>query len=326
MIKQTAIKLFNENTICIQWDKNQEKSYFSIVDVVPDHTESVIANNYRKVLKNRLKLVGNQLIKNCCQGKMQSSKGKFCSKVVPDTKQLFRLIQTILSPKVEPFKLWLAKMGRARLDEIEDSEIGIERLFETCLRKVWINQRLKSIEIRKELTDEKENRNVKKGQEYPILTDEIAKGWSGFSTNQYKTHKDLEKNNLRDRMTNLELVLNMFAEASTNELSNGKKSKTFFENKNRTQKAGIIAKAARLKLENITGKKVITKNYIKQGQNLELNDGRTEIINNEMTTRKYKCNCLVKKCLELIALISLLPVCLFRLRIRPTMVTDQHYR
>jgi len=263
MTKETAIKLFNERRIRTQWDDNQEKWYFSIVDVVGVLTESENPNNYWKVLKNRLKKEGSELVTNCNQLKMQSADGKFYKTDVADTEQLFRLIQSIPSPKAEPFKMWLAQVGRERIDEIEDPEIGIDRLMETYLRKgyskEWINQRLKSIEIRKELTDEWDNRGVKKGQEYAILTDEITKAWSGLTTKQYKGYKDLKKENLRDHMTNLELVLNMLAEASTTEISKKKEPKTFHENKVVARKGGNVAKAARLQLEKTTGKKVVTK-------------------------------------------------------------------
>lgn len=262
MTKDTAIKLFNEKHIRTQWDDDKERWYFSIVDVVAVLTESENPNNYWKVLKNRLKKEGSELVTDCNQLKMQSSDGKYYKTDVADTEQLFRLIQTIPSPKAEPFKLWLARVGRERIDEIEDPEIGIDRLMETYFRKgytkEWINQRLKSIEIRKELTDEWEGRGVKKGQEFAILTDEITKAWSGFTTKQYKAFKDLKKENLRDHMTNLELVLNMLAEASTTEISKDKNPKSFIENKKVAQKGGNVAKAARLQLENTTGKKVVT--------------------------------------------------------------------
>jgi hypothetical protein len=263
MTKETAIKLFNEQRIRMQWNNTKEKWYFSIVDVVGVLTESKTPNNYWKVLKNRLKKEGSELVTNCNQLKMQSSDGKYYNTDVADTEQLFRLIQSIPSPKAEPFKMWLAQVGRERIDEIEDPEIGIDRLMETYLRKgyskEWINQRLKSIEIRKELTDEWEYRGVKKGQEYAILTDEITKAWSGLTTKNYKSFKDLKKENLRDHMTNIELVLNMLAEASTTEISKDKEPKTFSENKDVARKGGNVAKAARLKLENTTGKKVVTK-------------------------------------------------------------------
>ena len=276
MTKETAIKLFNEKQIRTHWDDEKEKWYFSIVDVVGVLSESENPNNYWKVLKNRLKKEGSELVTNCNQLKMQSSDGKFYKTDVADTEQLFRLIQSIPSPKAEPFKMWLAQVGRERIDEIEDPEIGIDRLMETYLRKgyskEWINQRLKSIEIRKELTDEWENRGVKKGQEYAILTDEITKAWSGFSTKQYKTFKDLKKENLRDHMTNIELVLNMLAEASTTEISKKKEPKTFHENEVVARKGGNVAKAARLQLEKTTGKKVVTKLNAKNLDNPMLND------------------------------------------------------
>jgi hypothetical protein len=268
MTKEAAIKLFNERQIRTHWDDEQEKWYFSIVDVVGVLTESQNPNNYWKVLKNRLKKEGSQLVTNCNQLKMQSADGKFYNTDVADTEVLFRLIQAVPSPKAEPFKLWLARVGRERIDEIEDPEIGIDRLMETYLRKgyskEWVNQRLKSIEIRKELTDEWENRGVQKGQEFAILTDEITKVWSGFTTKQYKAFKDLKKENLRDNMSNLELVLNMLAEVSTTEISKDKKPKTFKESKSVAKKGGNVAKAARKQLENTTGKKVITKHNAKQ--------------------------------------------------------------
>lgn len=277
MTKKTAIKLFNERRIRTQWDENQEKWYFSIVDVVGVLTESKNPNNYWKVLKNRLKKEGSELVTSCNQLKMESSDGKFYKTDVADTEQLFRLIQSIPSPKAEPFKMWLAQVGRERIDEIEDPEIGIDRIMETYMRKgyskEWINQRLKSIEIRKELTDEWETKGVRKGQEYAILTDEITKAWSGFSTKQYKVFKELKKENLRDNMTNLELVLNMLAEASTTEISKEKEPKTFHENKGVAQKGGNVAKAARIQLEKTTGKKVVTKLNAKNLDNPMLNSG-----------------------------------------------------
>jgi hypothetical protein len=280
MTKETAIKLFNEKQIRTHWDDEKGKWYFSIVDVVGVLSESENPNNYWKVLKNRLKKEGSELVTDCNQLKMQSSDGKFYRTDVADTEQLFRLIQSIPSPKAEPFKMWLAQVGRERIDEIEDPEIGFDRLMETYLRKgyskEWINQRLKSIEIRKELTDEWENRGVKKGQEYAILTDEITKAWSGFSTKQYKTFKDLKKENLRDHMTNLELVLNMLAEASTTEISKKKEPKTFPENKVVARKGGNVAKAARLQLEKTTGTKVVTKLNARNLDNPMLKDKNDE--------------------------------------------------
>ena len=263
MTKETAIRLFNEKQIRTHWDEEKEKWFFSIVDVVGVLTDSPNPNNYWKVLKHRLTKEGSELVTICNQLKMQSADGKYYKTDIADTEQLFRLIQSIPSPKAEPFKMWLAKVGRERIDEIEDPEIGIDRLMETYLRKgyskEWINQRLKSIEIRKELTDEWDNRGVKKGQEYAILTDEITKAWSGFTTKQYKNFKDLKKENLRDHMTNIELVLNMLAEASTTEISKKTEPKTFTENKVVAQKGGNVAKAARLQLQKSTGKNVVTR-------------------------------------------------------------------
>jgi hypothetical protein len=280
MTKETAIKLFSEKQIRTLWDDIKEKWFFSIVDVVAVLTESENPNNYWKVLKNRLKKEGSELVTNCNQLKMQSSDGKYYKTDVGDTEQIFRLIQSIPSPKAEPFKLWLAQIGRERIDEIEDPEIGIDRLMETYLRKgyskEWINQRLKSIEIRKELTDEWDTRGVRKGEEYAILTDEITKAWSGLTTKKYKTLKELKKENLRDHMTNLELVLNMLAEASTTEISKDKEPKTFSENKEVARKGGNVAKAARLKLENTTGKKVVTKLNAKHLDKPSLENGIKE--------------------------------------------------
>ncbi len=232
MKKETSIRLFEQKQVRTQWDKEQEKWYFSVVDVIAiltNQNDFQLARNYWKVLKNRLSKEGNETVTNCNRLKLFSADGKMRFTDVVDTEQLFRLIQSIPSPKAEPFKLWIAKVARERIDGIEDPELGIDRLMETYLKKgyskEWINQRLKSIEIRKELTDEWENRGVKKGNEYAILTDEITKAWSGFSVKQYKEFKELKKENLRDNMSNLELVLNMLAEATTTEISKEKKQK-----------------------------------------------------------------------------------------------------
>jgi len=239
MTKETAIKLFNEKRIRTVWDDTQEKWYFSVVDVVEVLTDQAThqsARNYWKVLKSRLMKEGNETVTNCNRLKFVAEDGKMRLTDVADTEQLFRLIQSIPSPKAEPFKMWLAQVGRERIDEIEDPEIGIDRLMETYLRKgyskEWINQRLKSIEVRKDLTNEWDKRGVKKGQEYAILTDEITKAWSGYTTKGYKNLKRLKKENLRDHMTNLELVLNMLAEATTTEISKEKNPKTFSESIN----------------------------------------------------------------------------------------------
>ena len=267
MTKEASIKIFEQKQVRTHWDEKEEKWYFSIVDVVGILSESVDPQAYWRKLKQRLKAEGNETVTNCHGLKMLAADGKMRLTDVADTEQLFRLIQSIPSPKAEPFKMWLAQVGRERIDEIEDPELGIDRLMETYLRKgyskEWINQRLKSIEIRKELTDEWENRGVKKGQEFAILTDDITRTWSGFTTKQYKNYKGLKKENLRDHMTNMELVLNMLAEASTTEISKDKKPRTFSENRKVAQKGGDVAKAARKELENTTGKKVITRQNAK---------------------------------------------------------------
>jgi len=274
MTKETAIRLFEQKRVRSLWNEDDEKWYFSIVDVVEILTDQLNhqgARNYWKVLKNRLLKEGNETVTNCNRLKFLAEDGKLRYTDVADTEQLFRIIQSIPSPKAEPFKLWLAKVGRERIDEIEDPEIGIERLMETYLRKGysknWINQRLKSIEVRKELTDEWEKRGVQKGQEFAILTDEITEARSGYTTKKYKNFKNLKKENLRDNMTNLELVLNMLAEATTTEISKEKKPKTFKENKKIARQGGTIAGNTRREIEEKTGKKVVTNQNAKQLHN-----------------------------------------------------------
>ena len=263
MTKETSIQLFESKKVRSVWDSDAEKWYFSVIDVVVALTGTDRPRKYWSDLKAKLLKEGSELSEKIGQLKLSAVDGKMRITDVADSEQLFRLIQSIPSPKAEPFKIWLAKVGRERIDEIEDPEIGIDRLLETYLKKgyskEWINQRLKSIEIRKELTDEWEDRGVQKGQEFAILTDEITKAWSGLTTKQYKNLNDLKKENLRDNMTNLELVLNMLAEASTTEISKDKRPKTFTENKIVAQKGGNVAKVARVQLENTTGKKVVTK-------------------------------------------------------------------
>ncbi len=277
MTKQTAIKLFEDKKVRTSWDEQEEKWYFSIIDVIQILTESPRPRKYWNALKSKLKAEGSQLSHDLGQLKMVAEDGKMRLTDVADTEQLFRLIQSIPSPKAEPFKLWIAKVAKERMDEIEDPEIGFDRLMETYLKKGysknWINQRLKSIEVRKELTDEWENRGVKKGQEYAILTDEITKAWSGFSVKQYKNHKGLKKENLRDNMSNLELVLNMLAEATTTEISKEKKPKTFTENKKIAKQGGTIAGNTRKEIEEKTGKKIVNKlsakDYLKNNNKLD---------------------------------------------------------
>lgn len=263
MTKQTAIKLFEDKKVRTSWDEQEEKWYFSIIDVIQVLTQTERPRKYWNDLKSKLEKEGSQLSEKIGQLKMIAEDGKMRLTDVADTEQLFRLIQSIPSPKAEPFKLWIAKVARERIDEIEDPEIGFDRLMETYLKKGysknWINQRLKSIEVRKELTDEWENRGVKKGQEFAILTDEITKAWSGFSVKQYKNHKGLKKESLRDNMSNIELVLNMLAEATTTEISKEKKPKTFTENKKIAKQGGTIAGNTRKEIEAKTGKKVVNK-------------------------------------------------------------------
>ena len=231
MKQERAIKLFEGKKVRVHWETSQEKYLFSVVDVIEILTDSPRPRKYWNALKTKLLDEGSQLSQNLGQLKLPSADGKSYLTDVADTEQLFRLIQSFPSPKAEPFKLWLAKVGRERIDEIEDPEIGIDRLMETYLRKgyskEWINQRLKSIEVRKDLTDEWDDRGVKKGQEYAILTDDITRAWAGLDTRQYKELKDLKKENLRDHMSNLELVLNMLAEATTTEISQERKPKGF---------------------------------------------------------------------------------------------------
>lgn len=279
MTKETAIKLFEQKQIRSIWKDDDEKWYFSIIDVIEVLTGTDRPRKYWSDLKAKLKKEGSELSEKIGQLKLESSDGKFYNTDVADTEQLFRLIQSIPSPKAEPFKMWLAQVGRERIDEIEDPELGIDRLMETYLRKgyskEWINQRLKSIEVRKELTDEWENRGVQKGQEYAILSDEITKAWSGYTTKQYKSLKALKKENLRDHMTNLELVLNMLAEATTTEISKEKKPKTFEDNKRIAQQGGTIAGNTRREIEEKTGKSVVTPQNAKQldkKKNKEIDD------------------------------------------------------
>ena len=262
------IQLFENRRIRTAWDEEKEEWYFSIVDVVAvltDQPDQRGASNYWAKLKQRLKEEGaNQLLTNCQQLKMKSPKdGKRYNTDVADTEQLLRIIQSIPSPKAEPFKLWLAQIGRERIEETIDPELTIERALETYLRKgytrEWINQRLQAIQVRKELTDEWDARGVQKGVEYAILTDEISRAWSGMSTRQYKNLKGLKKENLRDNMTTLELVLNMLAEATTTEISKQKAPSNLSENISVALAGGKVAGDARKAIESQTGVPVISK-------------------------------------------------------------------
>jgi hypothetical protein len=260
MTKETAIKLFEEKQVRSVWDAEQEKWFISIVDVVAVLTESPNPRKYWSVLKTRLRAEGSQLTTICSQLKLQSSDGKFYLTDVADTEQIFRLIQSIPSPKAEPFKLWLARVAAERLDEMQDPELSIDRALEQYLKlgysEKWINQRLKSIEIRKELTDEWKKRGLEEGPQFAVLTDIITKAWSEKTTKEYKMLKGLKKENLRDNMTNTELILSMLAEASTKDISAATHPKDFEESKQVAKQGGNVAKVARLELEAKTGKKV----------------------------------------------------------------------
>lgn len=260
------IQLFENRRIRTAWDEEKEEWYFSVVDavaVLTDQPDSRHAAKYWSVLKTRLKKEGSQLTTICSQLKMRSADGKRYNTDVADTEQLLRIIQSIPSPKAEPFKLWLAQIGRERIEETIDPELTIERALETYLRKgytrEWINQRLQAIQVRKELTDEWDARGVQKGVEYAILTDEISRAWSGMSTRQYKNLKGLKKENLRDNMTTLELVLNMLAEATTTEISKQKAPSNLSENISVARAGGKVAGDARKAIESQTGVPVISK-------------------------------------------------------------------
>ena len=263
MTKENAIQLFEDKKVRSVWDSESGKWYISIIDVVEILTGSTNPRRYWSDLKIKLSKEGSELYENIVQLKMPATEGKNYKTDVADVEQLFRLIQSIPSPKAEPFKLWLASLGRERLEEIDDPEQGIERLMEYYHRKGysenWINQRLKSIEVRKELTDEWERRGVKKGAEYATLTDIITQNWAGMTTRQYKQFKGLKTESLRDNMTNLELVLNMLAEASTTEISKQKKPRTIAQNRKVAAEGGSVAAAARKTLEARTGKRVVSR-------------------------------------------------------------------
>lgn len=257
-----AIKIFEDKKVRTIWDDEQEKWYFSIVDTIDVLTSSPNPRTYWSVLKTRLKKEGSQLATKCSQLKMQSADGKFYKTDVADTEQLFRLIQSIPSPKAEPFKLWLAQVAAERLDEMQDPELSIDRALEQYLQlgysESWINQRLKSIEVRKELTDEWKTKGLKEGTHFATLTDIITKAWADKTTKEYKILKGLKKENLRDNMTNTELILNMLAEASTKDISQVVNPETFEESMKVAKQGGNVAKVARLELEAKTGKKVVS--------------------------------------------------------------------
>ncbi len=278
MTQQQAIQLFGEKKVRTVWDEEQEKWYFSIVDVVAVLTDSPNPRKYWSVLKTRLRQEGSELTTNCSQLKMRAADGKMYFTDVADTEQLFRLIQSIPSPKAEPFKLWLAQVARERLDQIQDPELSIEQAMKDYKRlgysDNWINQRLKSIEIRKELTDEWKKRGLQEGVQFASLTDIIYKTWAGKTAKEYKKFKGLKKENLRDNMTNTELVLNMLAELSTKRISETTNPETMDEHSDVARQGGEIARNARLELEAKTGEKVISPLNAKQG--VLLNDNETE--------------------------------------------------
>jgi len=256
------VKLFESKRIRTAWDEEKQEWYFSVVDICEILTESTNPRKYWQKLKERLNAEGNETATFCRQLKMLAEDGKMRQTDVADTKGILRIIQSIPSPKAEPFKVWLAQVGAERIDEVSDPELTIDRALATYLRKgysrEWINQRLQAIQVRKELTDEWDDRGVKQGSEYAILTDEISKAWAGMTTRQYKTFKGLKKESLRDNMTTLELVLNMLAEATTTEISKEQKPQTFEENKAVARSGGEVAGNARRDIEKRSGKPVIT--------------------------------------------------------------------
>ena len=263
MTKKEAIQLFEEKRVRTVWDDEQEEWYFSIVDVCGVLTDSPNPRNYWKVLKHRLLKEGNQTVTNCNQLKLRADDGKMRLTDVADTEQLFRLIQSIPSPKAEPFKLWMAQVASQRIDQMQDPEKSIDQAIVDYKRlgysDAWINQRIKSIEVRKELTDEWKRTGVHEGMEYASLTDIITREWSGFSTKEYKHHKGLKKENLRDNMTNLEIALNILAEASTTEISKQRDPKGFQQQTRVAKEGGSVAKVARNQLESKLGRSIISK-------------------------------------------------------------------
>lgn len=279
MVQQNSIKVFEEKKVRTLWDNETEEWYFSVVDVVAVLTENdyQTARNYWKVLKNRLIKEGNQTVTNCNRLKMIAIDGKFRLTDVATTQQIFRIIQSIPSPKAEPFKLWMAQVAKERLDQMQDPELSIKQAMQDYKRlgysDNWINQRLKSIEIRKELTDEWKRRGLQEGIQFATLTDIIYKSWADKTAKEYKEFKGLKKENLRDNMTNKELVLNMLAEISTKEISESTQPDTFKEHKDVAKRGGNIAREARIRLENETGKPVISplnaKESLQLGNNTE---------------------------------------------------------
>lgn len=289
MTKQQALKLFEERRVRTVWDDEQEKWYFSIVDVVAVLTDSSNPQTYWRVLKKRLLAEGNETVTNCNGLKMQAADGKMRLTDVADTEQLLRLIQSIPSPKAEPFKLWMAKVASERLNQIQDPELSIDQALMDYKRMgysdSWINQRLKSIEIRKDLTDEWKKHGLQESVQFATLTDIIYQTWSDMTSKEYKQFKGLKKENLRDNMTNKELVLNMLAELSTKEISETSDPETFNDHMDIAQQGGEVARNARLELEAKTGKRVISPLNAKSGILLK---GKSENISKEGSEDELK--------------------------------------
>lgn len=275
MTGKEAIKLFEEKYVRTLWDGEQEKWYFSIVDVVGILTESVDGRKYWNKLKQRLKEEGNETVTTCHQLKMKATDGKMRLTDVADTEQLFRLIQSIPSPKAEPFKLWMAQVASERLDEMQDPELTIDRAMMEYKRlgysDNWINQRLKTIEVRKELTDEWKKRGLKEGVQFAALTDIITRTWSGLTTKEYKQFKGIKKENLRDNMTNTELILNMLAEASAKDISQVVEPQSFEENVDVAKQGGTVARVAREELEARTKKRVVSPHTARESLQIDEN-------------------------------------------------------
>jgi len=269
--KNNSIVLFHEKQVRRHWDEEKELWYFSIIDVVAILTDSTVPKRYWSDLKSKLKKEGSEVYEKIVQLKLMAADGKKYATDCFSTQDLLRVVQSIPSPKAEPLKLWLAQVGYERIEETEDPELAFDRAMQTYLQKgyskEWINQRLKTIEVRKELTDEWKERGIKEGLEFAILTDEITKAWSGKSVKSYKKLKGLKKENLRDNMTNLELVLNMLAEATTTEISKEKKPKSFHESKQAAQRGGQIAGNTRREIEAETGEKIVSPKNAKELKN-----------------------------------------------------------
>ncbi|WP_443738352.1 BRO family protein [Treponema sp.] len=288
-MERNKIKLFESQKVRTVWNEDEEEWYFSVVDVIQILTQSIDSAAYWRKLKQRLKLEGNETVTNCHALKMQAADGKMRLTDCLSTEQLLRLVQSIPSPKAEPFKMWLAQVGKERLDEIADPEKAIQRGADFYRAKgyteKWINQRLQTIEMRKELTDEWKNRGIEKETDYAILTNEMTKAWSGLSVKEYKNLKGLKKENLRDNMTNIELVLNMLAEVTTTAISKTKEPETFSQNINVAKEGGTVAKNARTDIENRIGKSVISPLNAQDKLQLEVD---TENETNEEESKLWK--------------------------------------